>query len=131
VVGTLIVPHFGGTGPSAVEQTSLRRFGARPFLHTPGRHLASRGVRRAAEPGRRERHVSHLVTGYDLDFSFLDIPVLDEWIYPRHSPGIPEVAGLYAVELPWLTSHASATLALVGEDAQYVAEHIAGRNPRG
>ncbi len=70
-------------------------------------------------------------TGYGLDFSFLDIPVLDEWNYPRHSRGVTEAAGLYAVGLPWLTRHASATLALVGEDARYVAEHIAGRNARG
>ncbi|WP_426976368.1 hypothetical protein ACQCSU_16625 [Pseudarthrobacter sp. O4] len=66
-------------------------------------------------------------TGYGLDFSFLDIPVLDEWNYPRHSGGVTEVEGLYAVGLPWLTRHASATLALVGEDARYVAGHIAGR----
>ena len=63
-----------------------------------------------------------------LDFSFLDIPVLDEWNYPRHSRGVTEVPGLYAVGLPWLTKHASATLALVGEDSRYVAENIAGRN---
>ncbi|HJW01385.1 MAG TPA: NAD(P)/FAD-dependent oxidoreductase [Arthrobacter sp.] len=66
-------------------------------------------------------------TGYGLDFSFLDIPVLDEWNYPRHSRGVTEVPGLYAVGLPWLTRHASASLALVGEDAEYVAEHIAAR----
>ncbi|AUZ33912.1 FAD-dependent oxidoreductase [Arthrobacter sp. PGP41] len=65
-------------------------------------------------------------TGYGLDFSFLDIPVLDEWNYPRHSRGVTDVTGLYAVGLPWLTRHASATLALVGDDAKYVAGHIAG-----
>jgi putative flavoprotein involved in K+ transport len=65
-------------------------------------------------------------TGYGLDFSFLDIPVLDGWNYPRHSRGVTEVTGLYAVGLPWLTRHASATLALVGDDAKYVAGHIAG-----
>ena len=66
-------------------------------------------------------------TGYSLDFSFLDIPVLDEWNYPRHTRGVTEVAGLYAVGLPWLTRHASASLALVSDDARYVAEHVAGR----
>ena len=66
-------------------------------------------------------------TGYGLDFSFLDIPVLDEWNYPRHTAGVPEIPGLYAVGLPWLTRQASATLGLVGEDAKYVADHIAGR----
>ncbi|AXJ10241.1 NAD(P)/FAD-dependent oxidoreductase [Arthrobacter sp. PM3] len=66
-------------------------------------------------------------TGYGLDFGFLDLPVLDEWNYPRHTRGVTEVPGLYAVGLPWLTRHASATLSLVGADAEYVAGHIAGR----
>ena len=66
-------------------------------------------------------------TGYGLGFSFLDIPVLDAWNYPRHSRGVTEVAGLYAVGLPWLTKHLSATLSVVGDDAEYVAAHIAGR----
>lgn len=43
-------------------------------------------------------------TGYSLDFFSLDIPELDEWNYPRHSRGVTEVAGLYAVGLPWLTT---------------------------
>ena len=68
-------------------------------------------------------------TGYTMDFSFLDVdtPVLDQWNYPRHSGGVTDVPGLYAVGLPWLTRHASATLGLVGDDAQYVADHLAAR----
>lgn len=66
-------------------------------------------------------------TGYGLDFGFLDVPVLDEWNYPRQSRGVTEVPGLYAVGLPWLTKHLSATLSVVGDDAEFVAGHIAGR----
>jgi putative flavoprotein involved in K+ transport len=66
-------------------------------------------------------------TGYGLDFGFLDIPVLDEWNYPRHVRGVTEVPGLYAVGLPWLTRHASSTVAAVGVDAEYVVGHLAGR----
>ncbi|MFF2031052.1 flavin-containing monooxygenase [Arthrobacter sp. NPDC058192] len=66
-------------------------------------------------------------TGYGLDFSFLEIPVLDAWNYPRHTRGVTEVPGLYTVGLPWLTRHASSTVALVGADAEYVAGHIAAR----
>jgi putative flavoprotein involved in K+ transport len=66
-------------------------------------------------------------TGYGLDFGFLDLPVLDEWNYPRHTGGVTEIPGLYAVGLPWLTRHASATLALVGDDAKDVVEHLARR----
>lgn len=67
-------------------------------------------------------------TGYGLDFSFLDVPVLDEWGYPRHTGGVTDVPGMYAVGLPWLTRHASATLALVGDDARFVAAHLAARS---
>jgi putative flavoprotein involved in K+ transport len=66
-------------------------------------------------------------TGYKLDFSILDIPVLDEWNYPRHHRGVTEHPGLYAVGLPWLTGHGSSIVAGVGRDAAYIAEHIAGR----
>ncbi|MET4145493.1 NAD(P)/FAD-dependent oxidoreductase [Arthrobacter sp. UYCo732] len=66
-------------------------------------------------------------TGYGLDFGFLDVPVLDEWNYPRHSGGVTEVPGLYAVGLPWLTKHLSATLSVLGDDAEFVAAHVAAR----
>ena len=64
-------------------------------------------------------------TGYGLDFSFLDLPVLDQWNYPRHSRGVTEVPGLYAEGLPWLTKHLSATLSVVGDDAEFGAGQIA------
>jgi putative flavoprotein involved in K+ transport len=64
-------------------------------------------------------------TGYRLE-SILDIPVLDEWNYPRHHRGVIEHPGLYAVGLPWLTSHGSSIVAGVGRDAEYIAQHIAG-----
>lgn len=66
-------------------------------------------------------------TGYGLDFSMLDLPLLDEWGYPRHLRGVTEHPGLYAVGLPWLTRHISATLPGAGPDAEYVAEHLAAR----
>lgn len=66
-------------------------------------------------------------TGYQLDFSWVDLPVFDEWGYPRHARGVTTHPGLYAVGLPWLHTIASAVLAGVGDDAAYVAEHIADR----
>lgn len=66
-------------------------------------------------------------TGYRLDFGWVDLPVLDRWGYPRHRRGVTTQPGLYAVGLPWLYSDSSAALAGVGDDAAYIAEHIAGR----
>ncbi|MFF1830538.1 flavin-containing monooxygenase [Paenarthrobacter sp. NPDC058040] len=60
-------------------------------------------------------------TGYGLDLSFIDMPVLDDLGYPKHTAGVTEQAGLYAVGLPWLTRHYSSILGGVGLDAAYVA----------
>ncbi|MBB6404202.1 NAD(P)/FAD-dependent oxidoreductase [Arthrobacter sp. AZCC_0090] len=64
-------------------------------------------------------------TGYKLDLSFVDIPVLDAWSYPRHVRGVTEQPGLYVVGLPWLTGHYSSILGGVGVDAEYVAGCVA------
>ncbi|NYD78994.1 flavin-containing monooxygenase [Arthrobacter cupressi] len=66
-------------------------------------------------------------TGYKLDMSIVDIPVLDEWDYPRHTRGVTEYPGLFAVGLPWLTGHYSPLLGGVGLDAEYLAGRIAER----
>jgi putative flavoprotein involved in K+ transport len=63
-------------------------------------------------------------TGYQLDLSFVDIPVLDAWSYPRR---VTEQPGLYVVGLPWLTGHYSSIVGGVGVDAKYVAGCVAGR----
>ncbi len=65
-------------------------------------------------------------TGYKLDFQFVDMPLVDEWGYPRHSKGVTEIRGLYVVGLPWLTRHYSAIVGGVGLDAEYVAGRVAG-----
>lgn len=66
-------------------------------------------------------------TGYRLDFGWVDLPVFDEWGYPRHTRGVTTHPGLYAVGLPWLHTVASSVFAGVGADAAHVVEHIAGR----
>jgi putative flavoprotein involved in K+ transport len=83
-----------------------------------------------SEPARLNLEAANITsviwaTGYRLDFGILDIPVLDEWNYPRHLRGVTEHPGLYAVGLPWLTGHGSSIVAGVGRDAKYIAEHIA------
>jgi len=66
-------------------------------------------------------------TGYRLDFGWVDLPVFDEWGYPRHVRGVTTHRGLYAVGLPWLHSEPSAAFAGVGADAAHIVEHIADR----
>jgi putative flavoprotein involved in K+ transport len=64
-------------------------------------------------------------TGYGLDFGWVDLPLVDEWGYPKHVRGVTEHPGLYAVGLPWLYSEPSSVFAGVGADAAHVVEHLA------
>ena len=69
-------------------------------------------------------------TGYRLDFSWVHLPIFDQWGYPRHARGVTEQRGLYAVGLPWLHSLPSSVFAGVGADAAHIVEHIARARSR-
>lgn len=69
-------------------------------------------------------------TGYQLDFSWVQLPIFDDWGYPRHQRGVTEHAGLYAVGLPWLYSEPSSVFAGVGADAAHVVEHLVRQRVR-
>lgn len=60
-------------------------------------------------------------TGYAPDYAWLDMPVLDEFGVPRHVRGVSEVPGLTFIGLLWQHNNASANLAGVAIDADYLA----------
>jgi putative flavoprotein involved in K+ transport len=64
-------------------------------------------------------------TGYGFDFSWLDLPVLNDDGEPRHRGGVSEIAGLYFLGLPWLSKMTSSFLSGVADDAAWLAEQIA------
>ncbi|CCH32775.1 NAD(P)/FAD-dependent oxidoreductase [Actinosynnema sp. NPDC047251] len=66
-------------------------------------------------------------TGYRLDFGWVDLPVFDEYGFPRHTRGVTTHPGLYAVGLPWLHSMASSVVVGAGADAAHIVEHIVDR----
>jgi putative flavoprotein involved in K+ transport len=66
--------------------------------------------------------------GYSFDFSFVKLPVVDARGYPRQKRGVTEYEGLYFLGMPWLHSGRSGILFGVGDDAAYLAAHIANRN---
>jgi putative flavoprotein involved in K+ transport len=66
-------------------------------------------------------------TGYQFDFGWIDMPVLDPGSVPVHKQGITKVPGMYFLGLPWLSSLSSSFLSGVGDDAARLAEHIATR----
>jgi putative flavoprotein involved in K+ transport len=65
--------------------------------------------------------------GYTFDFSWVKFPIFDEFGFPLHQRGITAQPGLYFVGLQWLYKPKSSLLLGVGEDAEYIASHIAGR----
>ena len=66
--------------------------------------------------------------GYEFDFSMVRVPVTDEDGFPIQQKGVTEYPGLYFMGLPWLSKFQSGLLLGVGEDARYVAGHIAQRS---
>jgi putative flavoprotein involved in K+ transport len=51
----------------------------------------------------------------------LDVPVIDELGLPRHVRGVSDVPGLTFIGLVWQRNNASANLAGVAADADYLA----------
>jgi len=63
-------------------------------------------------------------TGYGIDFSWIELPVLDAAGLPIHRHGIAALPGLYFLGLQWLSKMNSSFLSGVGDDAARLADHI-------
>lgn len=65
-------------------------------------------------------------TGFELGFSWIDLPIVDERGEPRHVRGeSTDVPGLYFVGLHFLYSMSSSMVHGVGRDAEYIAARVA------
>lgn len=62
--------------------------------------------------------------GYQMDFSWVEIPVFDGRGYPGHHRGVTAVPGLYFLGLPWLYTWGSGRFSGIARDAQYLADWI-------
>jgi putative flavoprotein involved in K+ transport len=65
-------------------------------------------------------------TGYAYDLGWVKAPVLDTAGRPLQRRGITRTSGLYFLGLHWMHTIKSGLLSGVGNDAEYLAEHIAG-----
>jgi putative flavoprotein involved in K+ transport len=63
-------------------------------------------------------------SGYEFDFSWVRLPVLDEVGYPIQKRGVTKFPGLYFLGMPWLYTRKSGILYGAGEDARYLTSHI-------
>lgn len=66
-------------------------------------------------------------TGYQSDYSWIKLPVLDERGRPRHRRGVTDQTGLYFLGLQWQYTRGSALLGFVSDDARYLAQQITSR----
>ncbi len=66
-------------------------------------------------------------TGYQSDFSWVNVPVFDGKGYPGHDRGVTSVWGLYFLGLPWLYTWGSGRFSGIARDATYLADYIATR----
>jgi putative flavoprotein involved in K+ transport len=63
--------------------------------------------------------------GYTFDYSWIHLPLLDEDGYPRQQRDVTAYPGLYFVGLHWQHTAKSDLFLGIGEDAAFVAAHIA------
>ncbi|MCJ7513064.1 MAG: NAD(P)-binding domain-containing protein [Anaerolineales bacterium] len=63
-------------------------------------------------------------TGFDADWSWVEVDVLDQGGRPRHTDGITEFPGLYFLGMPWLSARKSGILFGVSDDAARIVQHI-------
>ena len=107
-------------------------------------HIAERGIHAPGEPPfvkawRPEREAEAIdcaalgitsviwAVGLRPDHSWIDLDVFGADGRPRHRRGVCEVPGVYFLGLAWLNTWGSGRFLAVGEDAAYVADHIAAR----
>jgi len=115
----MVDAHIERNGLEMPEDTAARAVLPDPScLVEPLRHL-----------DLRASGISTVVwaTGYECDFGWIDVPVLNAAGEPVHSQGITEVPGMYFLGLRWLANFKSSLLSGVGKDAARLADHIAMR----
>ena len=63
-------------------------------------------------------------TGYQSNFSWVEVPVFNQQGYPHHQRGVTNVRGLYFLGLPWLYTWGSGRFSGIARDASYLSDYI-------
>ena len=80
---------------------------------------------RFSDGGRLSPGAVIWATGFELDHSFVHLPVFDTDGRLVHRRGVTASPGLYFLGMPWQHTRGSALLGWVKDDAQYIADRIA------
>ena len=75
----------------------------------------------------RQSGISSIVwcTGYRFDYGWLEVPVFDAHGAPLQQRGVTPCPNLYFLGLHWMHTSRSGLLSGVGNDAAFIADHIA------
>ena len=63
-------------------------------------------------------------TGFDTDWSWVEVDMFDQAGRPRHNNGVTVFPGLYLLGMPWLSARKSGILLGVSDDAAQIVQHI-------
>jgi putative flavoprotein involved in K+ transport len=107
-----------------------RRARRRHGIELHGRAVAAAGSTVSFADGA-ELDVRGVVwaTGFRVDHSWIDIPVVDENGRAVHERGVTTSPGLYFLGQLWQHTRGSALLGWVKDDAAYIAERVAALRP--
>ena len=104
---------------------SLRRRVRAAGIETVGRVVGCRNEAILTEDLQVLRPANVVwATGFEPDFGWIRLPVLDHRGHPVHHRGVTSVPGLYFLGLSWLHTRGSALIGWVGRDAAHLARHI-------
>ena len=109
--------HVRETGIAAPAEAARPRVGWRS--PSPGR----------TEIDMRQSGIKSLIwcTGYQDNYGWVELPVLDAAGRPIQRRGVTACPGAYFLGLRWMHTWGSTFVFTVGDDAAYLAEHIAAR----
>ncbi|MBO2010000.1 flavin-containing monooxygenase [Hymenobacter negativus] len=135
--GLMRIPRHTGLGrwmhaqPEPVvrgDLAHLRRFANATFI---GRATASRsdGSLQGQQAASPPLDAIVWATGYQPDYSWIDLPIIGSDGHPRHQRGLTAAPGIAFLGLDWLDSRNSALLNGVGADARRVV-HTLLKQPR-
>ena len=121
---------FGDSGAASLRKLMedfINRSGASAPEDEPDATERSVAVAHIETLDLRDADISTVVwcTGFGGDFSWIDLPVVDELGRPLHEDGVSPVAGLFFMGFPWLMRRGSGILFGFPGDAEVIAGRVA------
>ena len=109
--------------------TSYRQLSRRHGVELLGRAVEADGRSIKCADGKSvEVDVVLWATGFRPDYSWIEVPVLDERGEPVHRRGVTEAPGLYFLGMHLQHSLGSSLIGFVRHDAKYLVDRIAGHD---